>query len=439
MQAAYGRKRGGNTLILPSRYYEESLYPLQDGVMNILSKCGVRFFLTGGTALSRAYYNHRYSDDLDFFVIDDDDYLLQVKEVSSKLKENGFFWDSAVDFISHKTFTSFKVGWEKSDTLLKLDFVNDIAVHFGGIVNTDVYYRTDSIRNMLSNKLTAVYRFSAKDVADIREIALRENVDWVQAIEDARQKEAGVDLTLMSEILTSMPKSEFDTIVWVKKPDWDEFQQDIERIVNNMLSGQSDTVCDTLMDTEKDTHIKEAQVDYNRKYTYSDYLKWDDDVRYELIDGVPYLMSAPMVRHQEILGNLYTLLNIFLKGKQCKVYLAPLDVRLNADTYDDTVVQPDIVVICDSKKMMKTGCLGDPDVAVEVLSPSTMRIDNNIKFNKYPQAGVREYWVVDPENKTVAVHILEDGEYLTRAYKDDDKVPVHILEDCVIDLAEVFV
>ena len=78
-------------MILPSLYYEEKLYPLQDGVMNTISRCGVRFFLTGGTALSRAYYNHRYSDDLDFFVNSDDEYEDQVKEVFYKLKEDGFF------------------------------------------------------------------------------------------------------------------------------------------------------------------------------------------------------------------------------------------------------------------------------------------------------------------------------------------------------------
>jgi len=223
-------------LILPSRYYEESLYPLQDGVMSTIGKCGVRFFLTGGTALSRAYYNHRYSDDLDFFVNADDDYLAQVKEVFFKLKEDGFFWDPAVDFISNNTFTSFKVGWSKSEAILKLDFVNDVAVHFGEIVKTNVFERTDSIRNMLSNKLTAAFRFNPKDVADIREIALHEQVDWTQAINDARNKEAGVEIPVICDILKGMPQSEFETIAWVKKPSWDEFHADIERIVFDMTS-----------------------------------------------------------------------------------------------------------------------------------------------------------------------------------------------------------
>jgi Uma2 family endonuclease len=181
------------------------------------------------------------------------------------------------------------------------------------------------------------------------------------------------------------------------------------------------------MDLEKNPSVGEAQIDYSRKYSYSDYLEWDDDKRYELIDGVPYAMSAPTTQHQEVLGHLYVQFYSFLKGKQCKVFLAPFDVRLNADTYDNTVVQPDIVVICDSEIMMKTGCVGGPDMAIEISSPSTSRMDRNIKFNKFLQAGVREYWVADPETKTLAVHILKDGDYITRVYSDEDMVPVHIL------------
>ncbi|MCL2800956.1 MAG: nucleotidyl transferase AbiEii/AbiGii toxin family protein [Treponema sp.] len=205
--------------------------------MNTISKCGVQFFLTGGTALSRAYYNHRYSDDLDFFLNDAVDYLDQVKEVFFKLKEAGFFWDTEVDFISNNTFTSFKVGWNKSDVLLKLDFANDLAIRFGDIVKTDLYYRTDSIRNMLTNKISALFRFSAKDVVDIREIALHEPINWAQTIKDARQKDAGIELTFISDILTGMPQSEFETIAWTKKPSWEEFRSDIERIIFDMING----------------------------------------------------------------------------------------------------------------------------------------------------------------------------------------------------------
>ena len=205
--------------------------------MNTLSKCGVRFYLTGGTALSRGYYNHRYSDDLDFFVNQDVDYQSQIKEVFYKLKENGFIWDTDVDFNAAEAYTSFNVKWDQSDTLLKLDFVNDSTEHVGEIIETSVYYRTDSIQNLISNKLSAIFRFAAKDVADIREIALRESVDWAQAISDARNKDAGVELHYVAQILTGMPQSEFEKIAWVRKTPWDEFRADIEKIAFDMLNG----------------------------------------------------------------------------------------------------------------------------------------------------------------------------------------------------------
>ena len=223
-------------MILPSQYYEESLYPLQDGVMNIISHCGTDFFLTGGTALSRAYYNHRYSDDLDFFVNNSQTYDEQLDMVFALLHENGFVWDENNEFIRDKNFSTFKVR-KNSEILLKLDFVNDLVPHYGEIIKTDLYYRTDSIRNMISNKLSAIFRYAAKDVADIREIGLREKIDWSAVINEARQKEGGLELVYISEILTGMPQSEFETIAWTKKPDWQEFRSDIDRIVYDMMSG----------------------------------------------------------------------------------------------------------------------------------------------------------------------------------------------------------
>ncbi|GHV84476.1 hypothetical protein AGMMS50230_00840 [Spirochaetia bacterium] len=222
-------------MILPSQYYEENLYPLQDGVLNIISSCSTHFYLTGGTALSRAYYHHRYSDDLDFFVNNDTDYTEQVDIVLAALINSGFTIDAASK-IKDITFTSIKVGWEKSDVLLKLDFVNDSTPHFGDIIETVFFYRTDPIRNILSNKLSALFRYAPKDVADIREIALHESISWPEIIREARQKEGGVDVPIIGEILRGMPQSEFDTVAWTKKPGWPRFCADIEKIVLDMMS-----------------------------------------------------------------------------------------------------------------------------------------------------------------------------------------------------------
>ena len=195
-----------------------------------------------------------------------------------------------------------------------------------------------------------------------------------------------------------------------------------------------------MKDNEKtpDSSVEEAQPAYDTKFTYADYVQWDDDVRRELIDGVPYLMAGPNRRHQEILTNLVLQFGNFLKGKHCKVDAAGLDVRLNADTLDDTVVQPDITIVCDHSILDDAGCRGVPDMVVEILSPSTANYDKTLKFNTYLKAGVREYWIIDPKEKILAVHILKDGNYITHAYSSDETVPVHVLEGCIIDLSEVF-
>ena len=192
-------------------------------------------------------------------------------------------------------------------------------------------------------------------------------------------------------------------------------------------------------ESSKDSMVKEAAVDYDySKYTYSDYLSWDDDIRRELIDGIPYLMSAPNRNHQEISRNLLIQFAGLLKGKPYKVYHAPFDVRLNGKTIDDTVVQPDLLIVCDESKLDEAGCIGAPDLVVEILSPSTRKHDTIRKFNAYRKNGVREFWVIDPEEQTLAIHILSESNYIIHPYIGTETVPVHILTGCTIDLSEVF-
>ena len=177
-----------------------------------------------------------------------------------------------------------------------------------------------------------------------------------------------------------------------------------------------------------------------KHYTYADYAGWDTEERYELIDGVPYLMASPSWQHQTISGEIFLQLANFLKDKPCKVFTAPLDVLLNGTgNSDDTVVQPDIVVICDRKKLGDGRYVnGAPDFVVEILSPSSSLRDMGVKFNKYQQSGVREYWVVNPEQKTLIVYTLEDGRYVAATYAAADTAPVRVLEGCTVSLADVF-
>jgi Uma2 family endonuclease len=176
----------------------------------------------------------------------------------------------------------------------------------------------------------------------------------------------------------------------------------------------------------------------NPYYTYADYLEWDEDERYEIIDGEAYMMAAPSRIHQEISGNLYYALRSFLEDKPCKVYSAPFSVRLfpQEDGSDDTVVEPDITVVCDPSKLDDQGCNGAPDFVIEIISPSTARQDRIVKFNKYREAGVREYWIADPEEKVVSAYLLKDGHYIAVNY--DVTAPVTILPGCMIDLTTIF-
>ena len=142
--------------------------------------------------------------------------------------------------------------------------------------------------------------------------------------------------------------------------------------------------------------------------------------------------------HQSISGNLIVQLGKFLRGKPYEVYAAPIGVRLNAEKKDDTVLQPDIVVVCDKSKLDDDGIIGAPDMVVEITSPSTARRDRFIKLLEYQKAGVREYWIVDPDTRTVSVHVLANGVYTIAAYGDEGTAPVRVLEGCEISLPGLF-
>jgi Uma2 family endonuclease len=179
-------------------------------------------------------------------------------------------------------------------------------------------------------------------------------------------------------------------------------------------------------------------------FTYADYAEWDsaENKRYELIYGEIYEMAGASQVHQEISAAIFNQFYNFLKGKPCKVYYAPLDVRLFAeeDASDDTVVQPDIAVICDHTKWAKerNSYKGAPSLIVEILSPSNKAHDKVLKFNLYKDAGVKEYWIVDPQFRVVNVNTLVDKEYRTVIYREKDTVQTSVLDGCAINLDGIF-
>ncbi len=178
----------------------------------------------------------------------------------------------------------------------------------------------------------------------------------------------------------------------------------------------------------KDTHY----------YCYRDYLTWPDDGRYELIDGVAYAMApAPDLPHQDIVGEVYFQLRQALKGKPCRAFIAPLDVRLpkhnEVDEHIDTVVQPDVLVVCDADKLDRRGVRGAPDWILEVLSPFTAGHDQIKKRQLYERHGVKEYWLVHPVDRVLTIYRLVNNEFgKPELYELQGGTPIAVLDNLMI-------
>lgn len=173
-------------------------------------------------------------------------------------------------------------------------------------------------------------------------------------------------------------------------------------------------------------------------YTEDDYYNLSEGVRAELIEGdLIYNQAAPSRIHQTILGELYTVINNYIKSKDgsCRVYPAPFAVKLREDR--KTIVEPDISVICDKNKLTDRGCTGAPDWIMEIVSPSNSSHDYIRKLNLYADAGVREYWIVNPMNQSVWVYFLEQDKFNAAAYTFQEKIKVNIYDDLWIDFTEL--
>jgi len=189
--------------------------------------------------------------------------------------------------------------------------------------------------------------------------------------------------------------------------------------------------------------VSEALAEYaHRKqqgeYTLEDYFALPEERRVELIDGVIYDMAAPTLIHQAIGDSLQTWFNNYIREKHgtCRAFTSLVDVQLDCD--DRTMVQPDVLILCDLSKARWGRVYGAPDLVVEVLSPSTSKKDRSLKLSKYKRAGVREYWIVDPKRKTVLVYEFEKGDTAT-LYGFDASVSVGIFDGkCRVDFAQIY-
>ncbi len=195
---------------------------------------------------------------------------------------------------------------------------------------------------------------------------------------------------------------------------------------------------------EKKNIVSEPYSEYG-SYTYADYLTWDIDHMVELIKGKVFRQAAAAPRriHQELTVKIITKLGNLLQGKPCKAYVAPFDVRLpvTSKKHKDirTVVQPDICVVCDSEKLDDLGCVGAPDLIMEILSPSNNKKELQNKYELYEESGVREYWIIHPYEKTLLVYTLTDGKYIpSKLFTLGDHVSSQCIAGFVLDLEELF-
>jgi Uma2 family endonuclease len=188
-------------------------------------------------------------------------------------------------------------------------------------------------------------------------------------------------------------------------------------------------------------------LDLNQTYSYADYLLWQFEERLELIKGKIFKMSpAPSMKHQKVASRLHTYFGSFLLGKPCELFSAPFDVRLfdkkkskkaNKEIY--TVVQPDLCVVCDKEKLDERGCLGAPDLIIEILSKGNSKKEMKIKYELYEEAGVKEYWIVVPYEEFIHQYVLNDkGKYELKGIFVDGSIPCHIFPDLQIELEKIF-
>jgi hypothetical protein len=222
-------------------FYTQKLYPLQDGVLKIVKNLQIPFYLTGGTALSRYYLKHRFSDDLDFFVNNDPNFADYVKTFVDAFKNRSDFLTlDLTKTISNPSF--FRTAILKDGIELKIDMVNDIDIYFGEIIDSIELGRVDNLRNILSNKLSAIYRFEIKDFVDIWQIAKNLSFSWETILDEARQKELGLDGLEISNAFLTFPFDRLQMINWIIPIDRNKIEKDFKTIAKDLSHGEGNSL-----------------------------------------------------------------------------------------------------------------------------------------------------------------------------------------------------
>ncbi len=225
---------------MPEEYYQDRLYPLQDRVLQLMQDINSPFYLTGGTALSRCYLGHRYSDDLDFFLNADPHFQSCCRIVIDNLSQIPG-WQ--IQFGA--TAESFVRLFLKSETLfLKIDFVNDIKFRYGDIEECSIYNRVDNWRNILSNKLCSLSRRDVKDIVDILFLSMQYRFPWEEVVAEAKQKDLWVDALEICKIIKELPVESFRDVKWMSKQkvDFEKISLAIDQLHDDIFWGKDNSL-----------------------------------------------------------------------------------------------------------------------------------------------------------------------------------------------------
>lgn len=224
---------------MQKEFYEHNLYPLQDKVLDIVADCNTPLYLTGGTALSRFYLHHRYSDDLDFFVNQDEKFTVYVNNIIERVKSE---FETRI-FISDTDFARIYVS--EGNTELKIEFINDVGFHFGDFE----YYRkckTDNPLNILSNKLTALSRNAPKDFSDILFLSLKYSFNWIELFDAAKEKDAWINEVSAADILNQFDVVRLESVNWIEQFNAELYKDCFKTIAKDILRGEDNSLCGTV-------------------------------------------------------------------------------------------------------------------------------------------------------------------------------------------------
>ncbi len=224
---------------MPERKFYNNLYAVQDDLMKMVQDQKVDFYLTGGTALSRCYLNHRYSDDLDFFVNEAPDFKKQTERVVSAIRRAGMQIELGTASESFLRITVLK-----DEVSLKIDFVNDVIYHYGDFAAAHFFHKIDSWRNIFSNKLCAVSRLEPKDIADLLFIAKKFAFEWPDIMEEAKNKDLWVEPLNVSRIIKEFPVDLFDSVKWITPVAQKKLSKELHQMHDDIFYGHSNSLAE---------------------------------------------------------------------------------------------------------------------------------------------------------------------------------------------------